>query len=206
MIHLHSSRTGHAYRTCEANSSWVLGESLNKTWANYTECIKSPGPNRERVSFSPLRFCSYSVLLWKYSLTHSHNFFIYASITARVFWEASHHVHRGVRSVFRLSSGGHPHHRIFPVIFYIAEILIFKKNYIIIMMNIYLVLLTDDYLKLMIIIIRQLQASNVEKFLNCNITSCINQVIISSWEIFPLLKMFSCAEMYQITIITANAF
>ncbi|KAL7881317.1 hypothetical protein AOLI_G00081650 [Acnodon oligacanthus] len=55
------NHAGHAYRRCDSNSSWVLGESLNKTWANYTECIKSPGPNRERQVFFERLHIMYTV-------------------------------------------------------------------------------------------------------------------------------------------------
>lgn len=59
---------GYAYRRCESNSSWVLGEGLNKTWANYTECIKSPGPNSERVSDWSTMFYFYCPDMWIFSL------------------------------------------------------------------------------------------------------------------------------------------
>uniref|UniRef100_A0A672K0L5 Uncharacterized protein n=1 Tax=Sinocyclocheilus grahami TaxID=75366 RepID=A0A672K0L5_SINGR len=39
------NHAGHAYRRCDSNGSWVLAESSNKTWVNYTECIKSPDPH-----------------------------------------------------------------------------------------------------------------------------------------------------------------
>uniref|UniRef100_A0A8B9K2C6 Parathyroid hormone 2 receptor a n=1 Tax=Astyanax mexicanus TaxID=7994 RepID=A0A8B9K2C6_ASTMX len=55
------NHAGHAYRRCDSNSSWLLGESLNKTWANYTECIKSPGPNRERQVFFERLHIMYTV-------------------------------------------------------------------------------------------------------------------------------------------------
>ncbi|XP_027001162.1 parathyroid hormone 2 receptor a [Tachysurus fulvidraco] len=55
------NHAGFAYRRCESNSSWVLGEGLNKTWANYTECIKSPGPNSERQVFFERLHIMYTV-------------------------------------------------------------------------------------------------------------------------------------------------
>lgn len=29
---------GHAYRYCSAYGTWAMALSINKTWANYTEC------------------------------------------------------------------------------------------------------------------------------------------------------------------------
>ncbi|XP_066515281.1 parathyroid hormone 2 receptor-like [Hoplias malabaricus] len=55
------NHAGHAYRRCDSNSSWVLGEGLNKTWANYTECIKSSGPNRDRHMFFERLHIMYTV-------------------------------------------------------------------------------------------------------------------------------------------------
>lgn len=68
------SFTGYAYRKCESNSLWVLGEGLNKTWANYTECIKSPGPNRERVSYCQIIFYFYCTLMQIFPLCINHYF------------------------------------------------------------------------------------------------------------------------------------
>ncbi|CAM4603262.1 unnamed protein product [Leuciscus chuanchicus] len=79
------NHAGHAYRRCDSNGSWVLAESSNKTWVNYTECIKSPEPNKKRqvfferlhimytvgyaVSFSSLLMgCKVTVLLFIYFL------------------------------------------------------------------------------------------------------------------------------------------
>uniref|UniRef100_A0A8C6P7R1 Parathyroid hormone 2 receptor a n=1 Tax=Nothobranchius furzeri TaxID=105023 RepID=A0A8C6P7R1_NOTFU len=31
---------GHAYRKCDANGSWVFVENWNKTWTNYSECLR----------------------------------------------------------------------------------------------------------------------------------------------------------------------
>ncbi|XP_030643393.1 parathyroid hormone 2 receptor [Chanos chanos] len=36
---------GHAYRKCDVNGSWVFVESLNRTWANYSECIRYLQPD-----------------------------------------------------------------------------------------------------------------------------------------------------------------
>ncbi|KAG7331448.1 hypothetical protein KOW79_005417 [Hemibagrus wyckioides] len=55
------NHAGYAYRRCESNNSWVLGEGLNKTWANYTECIKSPGQNSERQVFFERLYIMYTV-------------------------------------------------------------------------------------------------------------------------------------------------
>ncbi|MED6258891.1 Parathyroid hormone 2 receptor, partial [Ataeniobius toweri] len=32
--------TGHAYRKCDTNGSWVFVEQWNKTWTNYSECLR----------------------------------------------------------------------------------------------------------------------------------------------------------------------
>ncbi|KTG34299.1 hypothetical protein cypCar_00022500 [Cyprinus carpio] len=52
---------GHAYRRCDSNGSWVLAESSNKTWVNYTECIKSPEPNKKRQVFFERLHIMYTV-------------------------------------------------------------------------------------------------------------------------------------------------
>ncbi|XP_023677355.1 parathyroid hormone 2 receptor-like [Paramormyrops kingsleyae] len=36
---------GHAYRKCDANGSWIFLESLNRTWANYSECLRFLQPD-----------------------------------------------------------------------------------------------------------------------------------------------------------------
>ena len=43
---------GHAYRKCDVNGSWVFVESLNRTWANYSECLRflQPSSEEEKVS------------------------------------------------------------------------------------------------------------------------------------------------------------
>lgn len=35
---LHSCDPGRAYRHCDASGNWVQVPSINRTWANYTEC------------------------------------------------------------------------------------------------------------------------------------------------------------------------
>lgn len=44
--------TGHAYRKCDVNGSWVFVEQWNKTWTNYSECLRFLQPSDEegRVS------------------------------------------------------------------------------------------------------------------------------------------------------------
>ncbi|CAL8267241.1 unnamed protein product [Lota lota] len=39
---------GSAYRKCDINGSWVFVESLNRTWANYTECLHFLQPRNEK--------------------------------------------------------------------------------------------------------------------------------------------------------------
>ncbi|NXH41319.1 PTH1R protein, partial [Dicaeum eximium] len=34
----HKGKSGHAYRYCSAYGTWAMALSINKTWANYTEC------------------------------------------------------------------------------------------------------------------------------------------------------------------------
>uniref|UniRef100_A0A7M4EN87 Parathyroid hormone/parathyroid hormone-related peptide receptor n=1 Tax=Crocodylus porosus TaxID=8502 RepID=A0A7M4EN87_CROPO len=49
--------SGHAYRQCDAYGSWELALSINKTWANYTECTKFFTPehrSREKEVFDRL--------------------------------------------------------------------------------------------------------------------------------------------------------
>ncbi|KTF80669.1 hypothetical protein cypCar_00038685 [Cyprinus carpio] len=53
--------SAHAYRRCDSNGSWVLAESSNKTWVNYTECIKSPEPNKKRQVFFERLHIMYTV-------------------------------------------------------------------------------------------------------------------------------------------------
>uniref|UniRef100_A0A8C6P8A4 Parathyroid hormone 2 receptor a n=1 Tax=Nothobranchius furzeri TaxID=105023 RepID=A0A8C6P8A4_NOTFU len=42
---------GHAYRKCDANGSWVFVENWNKTWTNYSECLRflQPFTDEERL-------------------------------------------------------------------------------------------------------------------------------------------------------------
>lgn len=46
--------TGHAYRKCDGNGSWVFVERWNKTWTNYSECLRFLQPSDEegRVSIA----------------------------------------------------------------------------------------------------------------------------------------------------------
>lgn len=44
---------GHAYRYCSAYGTWAMALSINKTWANYTECallFSSESRSREKVT------------------------------------------------------------------------------------------------------------------------------------------------------------
>ena len=44
---------GHAYRYCSAYGTWAMALSVNKTWANYTECallFSSESRSREKVT------------------------------------------------------------------------------------------------------------------------------------------------------------
>ncbi|XP_043910889.1 parathyroid hormone/parathyroid hormone-related peptide receptor-like [Protopterus annectens] len=48
---------GHAYRKCNLSGKWELVPSINKTWANYTECTKFLTPeqrNKEKEVFDRL--------------------------------------------------------------------------------------------------------------------------------------------------------
>ncbi|XP_064329239.1 parathyroid hormone/parathyroid hormone-related peptide receptor-like [Phalacrocorax carbo] len=48
---------GHAYRYCSAYGSWAMALSINKTWANYTECallFSSESRSREKEVFDRL--------------------------------------------------------------------------------------------------------------------------------------------------------
>ncbi|TKC39012.1 hypothetical protein EI555_015980 [Monodon monoceros] len=46
---------GHAYRRCDRNGSWELVPGHNRTWANYSECVKFlTNETRERVRGFPL--------------------------------------------------------------------------------------------------------------------------------------------------------
>lgn len=43
---------GHAYRKCDVNGSWVFVDAWNKTWSNYSECLRflQPSDGEGRVS------------------------------------------------------------------------------------------------------------------------------------------------------------
>lgn len=46
---------GHAYRYCSADGTWAMALSINKTWANYTECallFSSESRSRQKVTVS----------------------------------------------------------------------------------------------------------------------------------------------------------
>ncbi|VTJ64444.1 Hypothetical predicted protein [Marmota monax] len=46
---------GHAYRRCDRNGSWEVVPGHNRTWANYSECLKfMTNETRERVRIFPL--------------------------------------------------------------------------------------------------------------------------------------------------------
>ncbi|XP_028837092.1 parathyroid hormone 2 receptor [Denticeps clupeoides] len=38
---------GHAYRKCDNNGSWLSVENLNRTWSNYSECLRFLQPGHE---------------------------------------------------------------------------------------------------------------------------------------------------------------
>ncbi|PKU27788.1 parathyroid hormone parathyroid hormone-related peptide receptor-like [Limosa lapponica baueri] len=45
---------GHAYRYCSPYGTWAMALSINKTWANYTECallFSSESRSHEKVNF-----------------------------------------------------------------------------------------------------------------------------------------------------------
>eukprot|EP00064_Thunnus_orientalis_P024827 superscaffoldBa00011282_g25137 len=39
--------SGYAYRKCDGNGSWVFVELWNKTWTNYSECLRFLQPTDE---------------------------------------------------------------------------------------------------------------------------------------------------------------
>uniref|UniRef100_A0A673YL26 Parathyroid hormone 2 receptor n=1 Tax=Salmo trutta TaxID=8032 RepID=A0A673YL26_SALTR len=47
---------GHAYRKCDVNGSWVSVEGLNRTWSNYSDCLRFllPGQEEEKDFFDRL--------------------------------------------------------------------------------------------------------------------------------------------------------
>lgn len=46
--------TGHAYRKCDVNGSWVFVDRWNKTWTNYSECLRFLQPSDEEGRVSPI--------------------------------------------------------------------------------------------------------------------------------------------------------
>ncbi|XP_048871945.1 parathyroid hormone 2 receptor-like [Brienomyrus brachyistius] len=54
---------GHAYRKCDANGSWVTVESLNRPWANYSDCVRflQPGHERSKQDFFERLYTMYTV-------------------------------------------------------------------------------------------------------------------------------------------------
>ncbi|XP_076985635.1 parathyroid hormone/parathyroid hormone-related peptide receptor isoform X2 [Tamandua tetradactyla] len=49
------NHNGHAYRRCDSNGSWELAPGHNRTWANYSECVKFlTNETREREVFDRL--------------------------------------------------------------------------------------------------------------------------------------------------------
>ncbi|XP_009318732.1 PREDICTED: parathyroid hormone/parathyroid hormone-related peptide receptor-like [Pygoscelis adeliae] len=51
------NHNGHAYRYCSAYGTWAMALSINKTWANYTECallVSSESRSREKEVFDRL--------------------------------------------------------------------------------------------------------------------------------------------------------
>lgn len=43
---------GHAYRKCDVNGSWVFVDRWNKTWTNYSECLRFLQPSDEEGKVS----------------------------------------------------------------------------------------------------------------------------------------------------------
>ena len=61
---------GHAYRKCDFNGSWVSVEGLNRTWSNYSDCLRflQPGHEEEKVNHKHFRLTqclSQSGIFWK---------------------------------------------------------------------------------------------------------------------------------------------
>nr|XP_023853668.1 parathyroid hormone 2 receptor-like [Salvelinus alpinus] len=54
---------GHAYRKCDVNGSWVSVEGLNRTWSNYSDCLKFllPGQEEEKQDFFDRLYVMYTV-------------------------------------------------------------------------------------------------------------------------------------------------
>uniref|UniRef100_A0A3Q4H8A4 Parathyroid hormone 2 receptor a n=1 Tax=Neolamprologus brichardi TaxID=32507 RepID=A0A3Q4H8A4_NEOBR len=56
--------TGHAYRKCDINGSWVFMEHWNKTWTNYSECLRFLQPFSDedgRVNFFERLYVMYTI-------------------------------------------------------------------------------------------------------------------------------------------------
>ncbi|TNN72132.1 Parathyroid hormone 2 receptor [Liparis tanakae] len=55
--------TGHAYRKCDVNGSWVFVDHWNKTWTNYSECVRFLHPTNEdgRKEFFERLYVMYTV-------------------------------------------------------------------------------------------------------------------------------------------------
>uniref|UniRef100_A0A673B2I5 Parathyroid hormone 2 receptor a n=1 Tax=Sphaeramia orbicularis TaxID=375764 RepID=A0A673B2I5_9TELE len=54
---------GHAYRKCDVNGSWVFVDHWNKTWSNYSECLRFLHPTDEerRQDFFERLYIMYTV-------------------------------------------------------------------------------------------------------------------------------------------------
>ncbi|NXY64144.1 PTH1R protein, partial [Callaeas wilsoni] len=53
----HKGKSCHAYRYCNAYGTWAMALSINKTWANYTECVllfSSESQSRQKEVFDRL--------------------------------------------------------------------------------------------------------------------------------------------------------
>ncbi|KAM6945331.1 parathyroid hormone 2 receptor-like [Aplochiton taeniatus] len=57
------NHNGHAYRKCDTNGSWVLVEGLNRTWTNYSECLRflQPGHEEQKQDFFERLYVMYTV-------------------------------------------------------------------------------------------------------------------------------------------------
>ncbi|XP_036808351.1 parathyroid hormone 2 receptor-like isoform X4 [Oncorhynchus mykiss] len=54
---------GHAYRKCDVNGSWVSVEGLNRTWSNYSDCLRFllPGQEEEKQDFFDRLYVMYTI-------------------------------------------------------------------------------------------------------------------------------------------------
>ncbi|XP_046886904.1 parathyroid hormone 2 receptor-like [Hypomesus transpacificus] len=54
---------GHAYRKCDFNGSWVSVEGLNRTWSNYSDCLRflQPGHEEEKQEFFERLYVVYTI-------------------------------------------------------------------------------------------------------------------------------------------------